>query len=124
MIYRLSLKYLLIIPLGILLLGLLLSIPYLILFSLLMATFVFLKVRFTQLVLLDDRIQYSEGIVFKSKKEIFYKQINNIEHRSNPIQGLLQAGTVIIYTGNDIPLILESIENINEFKSKITINNT
>jgi len=124
MMYRLSLKYLLLIPLGILLLGLLLSIPYLIFFSLLMATFIFLKVRFTQVVLLGDRIQYSEGIFLKSKKEIFYKQINNIEHRTNPLQVLLQAGTVIIYTGNDIPLILESIENINEFKSKITINNT
>lgn len=119
MIYKPSIKYLLIMPIFIFLIGLIFFNLLIILFSFSIIIFLYIKILFIKISLKDDKIDYKSGVFFVENKEIFFSKINRIDIKQNLIQKLLKTGTIVVYTGNDIPLVLESIDKFEELKNNI-----
>ena len=92
---------------------------YMLLLFFALVFFIYLRVRFTSIELKEDRLVYKTGILNKSQNEILFKKINNIEMSQNVLQSFFKVSNIKIYTGNDVPIEIPSVEKAEELKTHL-----
>lgn len=67
----------------------------------------------------DQRLYIEEGILAKTKVDIPFQKINDIQMNQGIIQRILGSGNIMVFSGNSIPVIIKDIDNPNEFKEHL-----
>ena len=80
--------------------------------------FIFLKLKFYRINLFEDRLELMTGIVVRRKQIVYLNEINNLELKYNFIQDYFKCASVVIITGNDYQIVLDSIANYELLFSK------
>jgi uncharacterized membrane protein YdbT with pleckstrin-like domain len=125
--YRVNFYYLLI-PCGLVFLMFLFGFS-LFTFSLLILMLAAITVRyyFYEVQITEQSLVIVSGILFKHKQEIFFSKINNMELEENIIQHLFKTGNILLMTGNDSAVYINSMANYPELleniRSKMNKNN-
>jgi uncharacterized membrane protein YdbT with pleckstrin-like domain len=82
---------------------------------------------FYEVQITEQSLVIVSGILFKHKQEIFFSKINNMELEENIIQHLFKTGNILLMTGNDSAVYINSMANYPELleniRSKMNKNN-
>ena len=87
-------------------------------------TFKFLKNKCKTYAITNRRLYVEEGIFSKSKIDLPFAKVYDIQMKQSITQRIFGSGDVMVFSGNSIPVVIKDIESPNEFKEHLfTITN-
>lgn len=70
-------------------------------------------------VITNQRVYVEEGIIAKTKTDVPYNKVNDIQMSQSIVQRIFGSGDIHVHTGNSKPIVIKHVTSPDDFKNEL-----